>query len=74
MKAEGQEKGEDAFDKRLAIAKQLKVDRFVSKIDSDGTVFAGPFGDKPHVSPPDYQVSSADETRWGSHADIARPS
>jgi hypothetical protein len=53
LKAQGQEKGEDAFDKRLAIAKQLKVGRFVSKIDSDGAVFAGPFGSLPHVSPPD---------------------
>jgi hypothetical protein len=30
-KAEGQEKGEDAFDKRLAIAKQLKVGGFIWK-------------------------------------------
>ena len=34
-------KGEHAFDKRLAIAKQLKVGRFVLKIDGDGAVFAG---------------------------------
>ena len=40
LKAKSQEKGEHAFDKRLAVAKQLKVGRFVSKIDSDGTVFA----------------------------------
>jgi hypothetical protein len=74
LKAQGQEKGEDAFDKRFAIAKQLKVGRFVSKIDSDGAVFAGPFGRCAHVSPPDYQVSSAEKTQWGSHVVISRPS
>jgi hypothetical protein len=63
LKAKGQEKGEHAFDKRLAVAKQLKVGRFVSKIDGDGTVFAGPFGCCAHVSPLGHQVSSADETR-----------
>ena len=31
LKAQGQEEGEDTFDKRLAIAKQLKVGRFVSE-------------------------------------------
>ena len=51
LKAEGQEKGEDTFDKRLAIAKQLKVGRFVLKIDGDGAVFAGRFGCCAHVSP-----------------------
>ncbi len=63
LKAQGQEKGEDACDKRLAIAKQLNVGRFVSKIDSDGAVVAGPFGGLSHVSPPGHQVSSADETQ-----------
>ena len=42
-----------------------KVGRFVSKIDGDGAVFAGPFGCCAHVSPPGHQVSSVDETRWG---------
>ena len=40
LKAEGQEKGEDTFDKRLAIAQQLKVGCFVLKIDGEGAVFA----------------------------------
>ena len=40
LKAEGQDEGEDTFEKRLAIAKQLKVGRFVLKIDGDGAVFA----------------------------------
>src|SRR5437879_13259409 len=31
LKAKGQEKGEDEFDKRLAVAKELKVGRFIVK-------------------------------------------
>ena len=50
-------------EKRLAIAKQLKVGRFILKIDGDGPVFAGLFGCFAHVSPLGHQVSSADETR-----------
>jgi hypothetical protein len=73
LQAKGEEKGEHAFDKRLPIAQELKVGRFVSKIDSDGAVFAGPFGCCTHVSPPGHQVSSADETRWGEHVAISRP-
>ena len=41
LKAKGQEKGEHACDKRLAVAKQLKVGRFVSKIDITGCEFSG---------------------------------
>jgi len=67
LKTKGEEEREHAFDKRLAVAKQLIVGRFVVKIDSDGPVFAGLFGCCAHVSPPGHQVSSADETRWGSH-------
>ena len=73
LKAKGQEKGEHAFDKRLPIAQELKGGRFVSKIDSDGAVFAGPFGGLPHVSPPGYRVSSAAETQWEEHVAISRP-
>ena len=72
LKAEGEKKGEDTFNKGLAVAKQLNVGRFVSKIDSDGAVFASLFGCCAHVSLPGYQVSSADETRWGSHVAISR--
>jgi hypothetical protein len=35
LKAEGQEKGEDAFDKGLAIAKELKVGGFILEIGLD---------------------------------------
>jgi hypothetical protein len=73
LKAEGQEESAHEFNKGLAVAKQLHVGRFVSKIDSDGAVFAGPFGCYAHVSPPDHQVSSADGTRWGAHVVISRP-
>ena len=48
LKAEGEEEREYAFNKGLAVAKQLKVGRFVSKIDGDGPVFAGPFGVSGH--------------------------
>jgi hypothetical protein len=35
LKAQGQDKGEHAFDKRFAIAKQLNVGGFVLEIDGD---------------------------------------
>src|SRR5215471_858051 len=51
LKTQGQHEGEYAFDKRFAVTKELKVGRFVSKIDGDGPVFAGPFGCLPHRLP-----------------------
>jgi hypothetical protein len=39
LKANGQDEGDDPFEKRLAVAKKLKVGRFLLKIDGDGTVF-----------------------------------
>ena len=65
LKAEGEEEGQHTFDKRLAVAKQAEVGRFISKIDGDGAVFSRRFGRCAHVSPLCHQVSSADETRWG---------
>jgi hypothetical protein len=41
MKAEGHHKGEDTGEQRLAIATQLHVRGFISKIDDDGPVVAG---------------------------------
>ena len=41
LKAKGQEKGEHELDKRLAVAKQLKVGRFILEIDGDGPVCRG---------------------------------
>ena len=43
LKAQGQEKGEDKFDKCLAIVHQLQVGGWLLKIDRDGTVLAGRF-------------------------------
>jgi hypothetical protein len=57
LKAKSEEKGEDTFDKRLAVTKELEVGRFVLKIDSDGAVCTYRFGCFPHVSPPSPQVS-----------------
>src|SRR5712664_234208 len=65
LKAKGQEKGEHAFDERLAVAQELNVGRFIVEIDGDGAVVPHPCGGLGHVSPPSHQVTSADETRWG---------
>src|SRR5215471_13690185 len=51
LEAEGQKEGEDALEKRLAIAQQVEVGSFVSKIDSDGAVVSCRFGCCAHVSP-----------------------
>jgi hypothetical protein len=73
LKAGGEEESAHEFNKGLAVAQQLEVGCFVSKIDRDGAVVAGPFGCCAHVvSPPGHQVSSVDETRWGSHIEISR--
>src|SRR5262245_61813134 len=44
LKAKGQDACDHKFDKRLAIAQQLQVGRFILKINRDSPVFAGPFG------------------------------
>src|SRR5215470_18603937 len=51
LEAEGQKEGEDTLEKRLAIAQQVEVGGFVSKIDRDGAVVARRFGCGAHVSP-----------------------
>jgi hypothetical protein len=51
LEAEGHKEGEDALEKRLAIAQQLKVHGFVSKIDGDGPVFTGLTGGVSHGYP-----------------------
>jgi hypothetical protein len=57
LEAKGQEKGEDTFDKRLAVCHQAEVGGFVSKINSDGTVFSRRFGRYAHVLSLRHQVS-----------------
>jgi hypothetical protein len=39
LKAEGEKERQHTFEKRLAVAKQLKVGRFVLKINGEGPVF-----------------------------------
>jgi hypothetical protein len=52
LKTKSQEKGEHAFDKRLAVAKQLNVGRFALKVDGDGPVVASRAGCGSHGHPP----------------------
>jgi hypothetical protein len=51
LKAEGHDEGENTFEKRLAIAKQLEVRRFTPEINGDGAVFAGLVGRVAHGHP-----------------------
>jgi len=51
LKAQGEEKGHHTFDKGLAISQELKVGRFVLKINGDGAVVPCPFAHLFHVSP-----------------------
>ena len=52
LKAQSQEEGEHELEERLAIVKQLKVRRFMLKIDGDGPVFSCRLGGLAHLSPP----------------------
>jgi hypothetical protein len=56
LKPEGQDERRHQFEKRLAVAKEPKVGRFVLKIDGDGAVFSCRFGRCAHVSPLCHQV------------------
>jgi hypothetical protein len=51
LKANGQDEGQHAFEKRFPIAQELKVGGFVLKIDGDGPVYAWLFGCVMHVPP-----------------------
>src|SRR5437899_1779642 len=72
LKTKGEEEREHAFDKRLAVAKQLIVGRFVVKIDSDGPVFAGLAGRVAHGSSSGQMVGAADDPQWGKTCLMAR--
>jgi hypothetical protein len=56
LKAKGHDEGEDTFEERLPIAKQLEVRRFAPEIDGDGAVFSRRLSCYAHVSPPGHQV------------------
>jgi hypothetical protein len=68
LQAKRQEEGEHAFDKHLAIAKQLIVGHFVLKIDSDGPVVAGLAGYASHRSSSGQMGSVADDPNGGMPA------
>jgi len=65
LKAKGQEKGEHAFDKRFAIAQELKIGGFVVKIDGDGPICAGLVSGISHGSPSGQMVGATDDPGWG---------
>jgi hypothetical protein len=65
LKTKGHHESEDTLEKRLPIAKQLKVRGFVSKIDRDGPVFAGLASGVAHGSPSGQMVVADDDPRWG---------
>ena len=65
LQAQGDDKGEDELDKRLAIGQQAKVGRFILKINGNGAVVPRRGRYCAHVLPPDHRVSLVDETRWG---------
>ena len=50
--------------KPLAVAKELKVGRFIVKIDGDGPVFAGLVSGVTHESPSGQMVVATDDPRW----------
>jgi hypothetical protein len=74
LKAEGQEEGDHAFDKGFAIAKQLKVGRFMLKINRDSPVFAGLASGIVHGSSSGQRVGAADDPKWRNTCTIARRS
>jgi hypothetical protein len=59
--AKGEEKGEDAFDKRLGVVQELKVRRFILEVDGDSAVLPYPCGCVAHMAPLDCKVSVAYE-------------
>src|SRR5215467_6923943 len=74
LEAEGQKEGEDALEKRLAIAQELKVGGFVLEIDSESPVFAGLASCVAHESPSGQIVVADDDPRWRYDCTMARGS
>jgi hypothetical protein len=65
LKTEGHDEGEDTFEERLPIAKQLEIRRFALEIDSDGAIFPRRFRRCVHMCPLCHQVLEAEETQRG---------
>jgi hypothetical protein len=72
LKAERQDECDHEFDKRLAIAQELKVGRFILKINSDGAICTGLAGRVLHGSSSGQMVGAADDPTWGNTGTISR--
>ena len=64
LNVQSEEVSHNAFDKRLAVAKELKVGGFVVKIDGDGPVFASLARGAAHGAPSGQMVVVTDDPRW----------
>ena len=65
LKAQGHHEGQDTFEKRFAIAKQLTVGGFVLEIDGESPIFARLASGVAHRSPSGQMVVADDDPRWG---------
>src|SRR5262245_63278174 len=72
LKTKGQDEGEDTFEERLPIIQQLKIGRFILKIDGDRAVFPGLFGTLPHVSLQRVRSWKLRHTMEGTHWNFKR--
>ena len=70
LQAKRQHEGEDTLEQRLAIAQQLKVRGFVSKIDGTGAIVSCLFGGFPHEASPGSQVVRTHEGQGGEVLEI----
>src|SRR5262245_59259661 len=61
LEADRENKGEDTFHERLAIAEHLKISGFVMKIDSDGAVLSSRVGGRSHALPSIEMAVGTDE-------------
>ena len=63
LKAKGHDEGQDTFEERLPIAKQLEVRCFAPEINGDGAVFTGLAGGVAHGSPAGQMVDAIGDQR-----------
>jgi hypothetical protein len=66
LKPEGEEERHHQFEKRFAVAQQLKVRRFVLKIDRDSPVFSGRSGWLLHGVPLGQNIVAVHDTHRGN--------